>query len=64
MAKREQHSDVSVNSTFTVIDRKIERKRRRGRRRGQLVNGVNTLRTGTFKWFKRPLPGVLTILTL
>jgi len=25
---------------------------------------VNTLRTGSFKLFKRPLPGFLTILTL
>ena len=25
---------------------------------------LNTLRTGSFKWFKRPLPGFLTILTL
>ena len=26
--------------------------------------GINTLRTGSFKLFKRPLPGFLTILTL
>jgi len=25
---------------------------------------INTLRTGSFKLFKRPLPGFLTILTL
>ena len=25
---------------------------------------INTMRTGSFKFFKRPLPGVLTILTL
>jgi len=28
------------------------------------VTVVNTLRTGSFKLFKRPLPGFLTILTL
>jgi len=27
-------------------------------------NNVNTLRTGSFKLFKRPFPGFLTILTL
>jgi len=27
-------------------------------------HAVNTLRTGSFKLFKRPLPGFLTILTL
>jgi hypothetical protein len=26
--------------------------------------GVNTLRTGLFKLFKRPFPGFLTVLTL
>ena len=29
-----------------------------------LVFGINTLRTRSFKLFKRPLPGLLTILTL
>jgi len=28
------------------------------------VDNVNTLRTGSFKLFKRPFPGFLTILTL
>jgi hypothetical protein len=29
-----------------------------------LYNPINTLRTGSFKLFKRPFPGFLTILTL
>jgi len=29
-----------------------------------IFDGLNTLRTGSFKLFKRPLPGFLTILTL
>jgi len=29
-----------------------------------IVRHINTLRTGLFKLFKRPLPGFLTILTL
>jgi len=29
-----------------------------------VVTVFNTLRTGSFKLFKRPLPGFLTILTL
>jgi len=28
------------------------------------VRSINTLRTGSFKLFKRPFPGILTILTL
>ena len=28
------------------------------------INEFNTLRTGSFKMFKRPFPGFLTILTL
>jgi hypothetical protein len=30
----------------------------------RIVSTVNTLRTGSFKLFKRPFPGFLTILTL
>ena len=29
-----------------------------------LLDDINTLRTGSFKLFKRPFPGFLTILTL
>jgi hypothetical protein len=31
---------------------------------GRLLNEFNTLKTGSFKFFKRPSPGFLTILTL
>ena len=30
----------------------------------KLCGDINTLRTGSFKFFKRPFPGFLTILTL
>jgi len=42
----------------------IEVRGRRGRRRRKLLDDLNTLRTGSFKLFKRPLPEFLTILTL
>ena len=42
----------------------IEVRGRRGRRRRKLLDDLNTLRTGSFKLFKRPFPGFLTILTL
>ena len=32
--------------------------------RDELAKLLNTLRTGSFKLFKRPFPGFLTILTL
>jgi hypothetical protein len=34
------------------------------KRRRKLLDDLNTLRTGSFKFFKRPFPGFLTILTL
>jgi len=36
---------------------------RQERRRRKLLDDLNTLRTGSFKLFKRPFPGFLTILT-
>jgi len=51
-----------------VIEEKIqggiEVTGRQGRRRRKLLHDLNTLGTGSFKLFKRPLPGFLTILTL
>jgi len=46
------------------IDGKVEVTGRRRRRTEQLLNDLNTLRTGSFKLFKRLFPGFLTILTL
>jgi len=42
----------------------IEVTERQGRRRRKLLDNLNTLRTGSFKLFKRPFPVFLTILTL
>jgi len=42
----------------------IEVTGRQGRRHRKLLDDLNTLRMGSFKLFKRPLPGFLTILTL
>ena len=48
---------MGVKEKSDIIDM-IERKRL------QWYGHVNTLRTGSFKLFKRPLPGFLTILIL
>ena len=42
----------------------IEVTERQERRRRKLLDDLNTLRTRSFKLFKRPFPGFLTILTL
>jgi len=42
----------------------IEVTGRRGRRRSKLLDDLNTLRKGSFKLLKRPLPRFLTVLTL
>jgi len=68
----------SCNHTSTLITTKIlfllgdllkqvagdHRWTMRRRLRNILLSYINTLRTGSFKLFKRPLPGFLTILTL
>jgi len=46
------------------IEIRIEVTGGRGRSLKQLQGYLNTLRTGSFKLFKRPFPGFLTILTL
>jgi len=46
------------------IKERIEVTGRRGRRRRKLLDDFNTLRTRSFKLFKRPFPGFLTILTV
>ena len=42
-------------NNLRIFERQILRK---------IFGPVNTLRTGSFKMFKRPFPGFLTILTL
>ena len=47
-----------------VLVGKPEGKRPLGRPRPRWEDNINTLRTRSFKLFKRPFPGFLTILTL
>jgi hypothetical protein len=47
-----------------VLVGKPEGKRPLGRPRRRWEDNINALRTGSFKLFKRPFPGFLTILTL
>ena len=47
-----------------VLVGKREGKRPLGRPRRRWEDNINTLRTGSFKLFKRPFPVFLTILTL
>ena len=47
-----------------VLVGKPEGKRSLGRPRRRWEDNITTLRTGSFKLFKRPLPRFLTILTL
>jgi len=49
---------------YRVLVGKPEGKRPLGRPRRRWENNINTSMTGSFKLFKRPLPGFLTILTL
>jgi len=53
-----------MRGAYRVLVGKTDGKRPQGKPRCRWEANINTLRTGSFKLFKRPFPGFLTILTL